>query len=66
MLALPGCDTHGAIAVLDRWRAAMPDKQTASFGVATWNGQEELAAVLGRADANLYRAKDRGRNRVVA
>ena len=39
---------------------------TASFGVATFSGAETLASVLKRADRALYRAKDRGRNRVAA
>ena len=37
---------------------------TVSVGVAHYAGSEEAAACLRRADANLYEAKRRGRNRV--
>src|SRR3954454_17578276 len=39
---------------------------SASFGWAAWTGEETGEALLGRADAALYAAKDDGRNRVVA
>jgi diguanylate cyclase (GGDEF)-like protein len=38
---------------------------TASIGVATATAADDPAAILGRADAALYEAKERGRNRVV-
>jgi diguanylate cyclase (GGDEF)-like protein len=37
---------------------------TVSIGVAAWNPGEDTVALLGRADAALYRAKANGRNRV--
>ena len=37
---------------------------TISLGVAEWNGEETVARIAGRADEVLYRAKERGRNRV--
>jgi diguanylate cyclase (GGDEF)-like protein len=40
------------------------DKVTASFGVAFYEPQESVEALLRRADAALYRAKSSGRNRV--
>jgi len=40
---------------------------TLSAGIATWASQEDnLDAVIARADQALYRAKQAGRNRVVA
>ena len=38
---------------------------TASFGVASREGDEDFGAVLARADARVYEAKRSGRNRVV-
>jgi diguanylate cyclase (GGDEF)-like protein len=38
---------------------------SASFGVATWNHEEDSHALIKRADAALYVAKSRGRNCVV-
>lgn len=38
---------------------------TASFGVAAFNDSDDIAQLMKRADANLYAAKNDGRNRVV-
>lgn len=51
--------------VVDRLRQATPMGQTCSAGVAVWDGSEEVAALVARADAALYRAKTEGRDRVV-
>ncbi|WP_433789129.1 diguanylate cyclase [Actinoplanes sp. CA-252034] len=64
MFALPETGTADAVTVLDRMRAAMPDAQTVSIGVATWDGHETIAQLLQRADDALYRAKHDGRDRV--
>ena len=37
--------------------------RTASFGVAAFNQSDDVEAVIGRADAGLYAAKHRGKNR---
>ena len=39
-------------------------KVTASFGVAAYNHDETLDDVIKKSDVNLYRAKEKGRNRV--
>ncbi|MGO8992721.1 MAG: diguanylate cyclase domain-containing protein, partial [Polyangiaceae bacterium] len=39
--------------------------QTASIGVATWDGRETPQALEKRADAAMYVAKAEGRDRVV-
>src|SRR3954465_7770123 len=39
-LILPGCGLGEAVEVVDRVRAATPRGQTASAGVARWNGEE--------------------------
>jgi diguanylate cyclase (GGDEF)-like protein len=61
-LALPACAPEQAREVAERLRAATPDGQTCSVGVASWDRAEDAPALLGRADAALYEAKRRGRN----
>jgi diguanylate cyclase (GGDEF)-like protein len=74
---LPGTDIDGAIHLAERIRAALADRVvvaptgehlrcTASFGVAEWEGSTEAAQLLAGADAALYHAKGRGKNRVEA
>lgn len=63
---LPGCNEHCAAIVIERLRAAMPAGQTCSAGVAEWDGHETPAALLRRADAALYAAKQSGRDRSVS
>ena len=64
-LALPGCDLPEALEVLERLRASVPDGQTVSAGLARWDGTETIEALMSRADAGLYRAKNDGRNRTI-
>jgi len=74
-----GFDTIVALpaAGAERLRAAIADhpvnvhgllelKVSASFGWAPWTGEETGEALVGRADAALYAAKNGGRDRVVA
>ena len=77
--ALPEQGLEGAAAVAERLRAAVERLRvdagsahgrvecTVSVGVAAFPGDgETLEALLGRADARLYLAKQAGRNRVVS
>jgi diguanylate cyclase (GGDEF)-like protein len=62
---LPGCDEPCAAIVIERLRAAMPAGQTCSAGIAQWDGDEDATALVARADAALYAAKQAGRDRAV-
>jgi diguanylate cyclase (GGDEF)-like protein len=64
-LVLPACEADQAAALIERLRPLMPDHQTFSAGVATWNGEDGAAEVLRNADAALLAAKKGGRNRTV-
>ena len=64
-LLLPGCKLDDAQALVERLRAAMPDGETVSAGIACWDEVEDAETLLGRADAALYAAKRGGRDRLV-
>ncbi|GIE36731.1 hypothetical protein Ait01nite_097760 [Actinoplanes italicus] len=66
VFVLPSTGAEQAVTVLDRMRAALPDAQTCSVGVATWDSRETLAQLLQRADDAMYAAKAAGRDRVHA
>ncbi|MDE2368705.1 MAG: GGDEF domain-containing protein [Burkholderiales bacterium] len=75
LLVLPATTMAQAAALAERLRGqlealrALPAGEpavTASIGVAAWRDDENVGALLRRADQALYRAKDAGRNRVVA
>ncbi len=61
-LVLPGCTLADGQLLVERLRAAMPDEQTVSAGIAEWDGKETLELLVGRADGALYSAKKAGRD----
>jgi diguanylate cyclase (GGDEF)-like protein len=64
VLLLPGCgDQADAVTACERVRRSTPDEQTASAGVAVWDGIEPPHTLLERADRALYAAKGEGRDR---
>jgi diguanylate cyclase (GGDEF)-like protein len=62
---LPHSDEEGARTVVERLLAAVPLGQTASAGIAVWDGAETADQLLARADAALYAAKGAGRARAL-
>ncbi|CAN5588756.1 hypothetical protein BH10ACT8_BH10ACT8_10630 [soil metagenome] len=70
---LPSCSATHAIAALDNVRSKLAlaiSEQglppfTCSFGVVESDGSEDLSDLIARADAALFEAKRRGRDRVV-
>jgi diguanylate cyclase (GGDEF)-like protein len=62
---LPHSDEEGAMSVVGRLLEVVPLGQTASAGVAVWDGRESATELLGRADAALYDAKGAGRARAL-
>jgi two-component system cell cycle response regulator len=73
LVILPGAAAEGGRLVAERLRLRAaelgpfddgPPSVTLSFGVATWDGEEDAVAFVDRADEALYRAKAAGRNRV--
>jgi diguanylate cyclase (GGDEF)-like protein len=65
-LLLPSCGLGEAVDVLDRVRAATPRGQTASAGVARWDGEEPAELLVARAQDALISAKQSGRNVTIA
>jgi diguanylate cyclase (GGDEF)-like protein len=65
-LVLPGCGLGEACEVLDRVRDATPRGQTASAGVARWDGEEPGELLLARCQDALAAAKSSGRNVTIA
>jgi len=74
VLLMPATTTAQARAIAERVRRQLGDDaiavgdariaQTASIGVATWDGREPGDALQRRADEAMYQAKKKGRNRV--
>jgi len=64
-LVLPSCDEEQAEHMVERLQPLMPERQTFSAGIATWNGHDSPQALLAMADRALLQAKRGGRNRIV-
>ena len=65
-ILLPGCGLGEACDVLDRVREATPRGQTASAGVARWDGEETAELLFARGQDALAAAKSAGRNVTIA
>ena len=75
VLIMPSTTTREASVIAERVRREVAERpieagearvaQTASIGVATWDGRETPQALEKRADAAMYVAKAEGRDRVV-
>jgi diguanylate cyclase (GGDEF)-like protein len=65
-VVLPACGLGEAVEVLDRVRAATPRGQTASAGVARWDGEEPAELLIARCQDALAAAKEAGRNLTIA
>lgn len=61
---LPQLTPDGAQAVLEGMRQSVTHGQTCSIGLATWDGVEDPAELVSRADQALYHAKRSGRDRI--
>ena len=65
-IVLPSCGLGEAVEVVDRVRGATPRDQTASAGVARWDGEEAGDTLLARAQDALVAAKSAGRDVTIA
>jgi diguanylate cyclase (GGDEF)-like protein len=65
-IVLPNCGLGESIDVIDRMRAATPREQTASAGVARWDGEEPSELLEARCDEALTVAKQSGRDMTIA
>ncbi|MDQ6816230.1 MAG: sensor domain-containing diguanylate cyclase [Actinomycetota bacterium] len=64
-LLLPDCPAYYAEGVLERIRAVTPGGCGCSAGIAYWDGAETAEAMVARADAALYAAKQAGRDQAI-
>jgi diguanylate cyclase (GGDEF)-like protein len=69
-LVMPNTHAPGAVVLVDELRTlagALNTRRELSFsaGVAQWDGEESVDALLSRADTALYEAKARGRHQTV-
>lgn len=66
LVVLPDCPADDAVEIVERLRAATPDGQTCSAGLAVWEPGETVDDLVARADKALYEAKESGRDRLVS
>ncbi len=66
VVVLPETELGEAEEIVERLRAVTAAGVTCSAGLARWDFLESAAELVGRADSALYRAKDDGRDRLVA
>ena len=66
VVLLPNCGADRAVEVIERLRGVIPEGETCSAGVASWDRLEGPESLVSRADDALYRAKREGRDRVVS
>jgi diguanylate cyclase (GGDEF)-like protein len=58
------CDVENATIIVERLRMGVPDDQTASAGLARWNGRDTADELMRRVEESLAAAKLSGRDRV--
>jgi diguanylate cyclase (GGDEF)-like protein/PAS domain S-box-containing protein len=66
LVVLPECAPEDAAEIVERLRAATPEEQTCSAGIAVWRPGENVDELVARADKALYAAKAAGRDRLVS
>lgn len=64
LVLLPDCNAEAAAVVAERARSAVPPGIGCSAGLAIWDGEESIEALVNRADGGLYAAKASGRGRL--
>jgi diguanylate cyclase (GGDEF)-like protein/PAS domain S-box-containing protein len=65
LVVIPDAGIEEAAELVERLRAATPEGQTCSAGLAGWDFSESADELVDRADSALYRAKAAGRDRLV-
>ena len=64
LVVLPNCPIEVGVAVAARLREAVPEGQSCSAGITSWNGIDSADDFLLAADQALYRTKERRRSTV--
>lgn len=71
LIILPETDIGGGFSLAEKLRTRLQSAyfgefghRTASFGVTAFEGDDDISAIVARADAGMYAAKRGGRNRV--